>query len=409
MSKFSAIALGPIFLVLLTICVLRGAPWPCRIGKLPAIGTRLGRAAAGAGILLLVAFACWGAIWAVYGFRYLPSATPGWRFSFEDSTREEMPVLTRLVHEVDKRRLLPNVYSQGFLLQQFRGAGRDAFLSARIRKNGWWYYFLFAFLIKTPVSLILFLFGGLIFCALKWQVFYENALFVLVPICLYMGAAMASGLNIGLRHILPIYPFVILLAALCGAELLRAKRLGVVGLLGVLCLFWLFEVARVFPHDLAFFNSFIGGPQNGYKYLADSNIDWGQDLEGVKRWMDKQGVKQISLDYFGFADPSYYGIQYKTIGRGTEHFIPPRLPGYVAVSVTLLDGIGLTSADRSFYRALIARQPSAVIGYSIRIYWANERWWPSSAPAEQTTGTTTKTRVLSRVGAQGPGLSQAAQ
>ena len=184
-SKFSAIALGPIFLVLLTICVLRWAPWPCRIGKLPAIGTRLGRAAAGAEI-------CWS----------LPHAgAPSGRSTASGICRMQRRAgasalkiarakrcrcLRDWCMRVDKRRLLPNVYSQGFLpaVQGRRPRG----LSCGHHQEKW-LVVLFPLCIsdQNPVSLILFLFGGLIFCALKWQVFYENALFVLVPLCLYMG------------------------------------------------------------------------------------------------------------------------------------------------------------------------------------------------------------------------------
>ena len=382
-SKFSAVVLGPVLLVILAIRALQPAPWPCKIGKLPEIRTRLGRATTGAGILLLVAFTCWAAIWAVYGFRYLPSSSSAWKYSFDRSpaARDKAPLVTRVVHWTDENRLLPNAFSQGILLQQIKSHGREAFLDGAINKTGWWYYFPVAFLIKTPIPLVVFFLGGLIFCAVKWKDFFGNALFVLVPLCLYLGVAMSSGLDIGLRHILPIYPFVILLAALCAAEFMRAKRRLVVGVLGLLCVFWLFEFARVYPHNLAFFNSFIGGPQNGYKYLTDSNIDWGQDLKGLKRWMDQQGVKQVNLAYFGVADPSYYGIQCTYIPGGTfysglrKQLSPPQLPGYVVVSDTVLDGTDLPELGRIFYKPILEREPNAVIGYSIRIYWVNDRWW----------------------------------
>jgi hypothetical protein len=229
--------------------------------------------------------------------------------------------------------------------------------------------------------LILLFAGGLILCAVKWKTFLANTIFVLAPLCIYGAVAISSDMNIGLRHILPIYPFIILLAAFCAGKLIQTKRGIVVVLAGALCLFWLFEFARVYPHNLAFFNSFVGGPANGYKYLTDSNVDWGQDLKGLKRWMDTQGVKQINLVYFGIADPAYYGIQYTRLPGGSVHTLlqnplaPPQLPGYVAISTTILDGVYLTREGRAFYAPLADREPVANIGHSINIYWVGDRWW----------------------------------
>ncbi len=382
-SKFSAVVLGPIVLVCLVIRGLQRVPWPCTIGKLITIRGYSGRAVACAGILLLVTIACWAAIWAVYGFRYLPSQTPGWRYNLDEDAglHSLSPTIADEVHWINANHLLPNVYSEGFLLQQLRSRGRYAFLDGKIRPNGWWYYFPFAFLIKTPISLIIFFLGGLVFCTVKWRSFWRDALFVLVPLSLYLAAAMSCDLNIGLRHILPIYPFVILLAALSATEFIRTKRRIAIPIVCMLCVFWLFEFSRVYPHDLAFFNSFIGGPQNGYKYLADSNVDWGQDLKGLKRWMDEQGVSQVNLAYFGPTPPSYYGIQNVYLpgsmnaSRLKEKFSPPQLPGYVAISTMVLDGVYLSNTARAYYAPFADRKPIADIGYSIRVYWVRDRWW----------------------------------
>jgi hypothetical protein len=385
-SKFSAVVLGPILLIALMLRVIRSAAWPSEIRRLPDIRTRLGRVAAAACVLLVVALTCWVSIWAIYGFHYLPSSTPGWHYSFENdaATHSQGPVVSGLVRSINDLHLLPNAYSEGFLLQRARSHGRASFLDGEAKKDGWWYYFPVAFSIKTPVSLILLFLGGLVFCAVKWKTFFSDTFIILLALVFYMSAAMASDMNIGLRHILPIYPFIILLAALCAAQFIRVKRrrvVGVVGLLGILFAFWLFEFARVYPHDIAFFNSFIGGPQNGYRYLADSNVDWGQDLKGLKRWMDKQGVNQINLAYFGVADPSYYGIQCNYLpgapfySKLRKEITVPQLPGYVAISDTILDGEGQPRIIRQFYGPFAGRDPVAHIGYSIHIYWVDSRWW----------------------------------
>ncbi len=380
-SKYSAVVLGPIVVALLAIRALRATPWECRLGRFQEIRTRLGRIGAGAAIVALVAVACWSAIWAAYGFRYLPSPAPGWHYNFQanDILRARTPAIARAVEWIDERHLLPNAFSEGFLLGQSKAQGRSTYLAGKFSERGWWYFFPVAFLIKTPVSLVVLLLGGLFVCAARWRGFLRNGVFVLLPAGVYLAAAMTSHLNIGLRHILPVYPFVVLLAGLCVAGLMGVKWKGAIVALVVLGVFWLFEFARVYPHNLAFFNQLIGGPQNGGKYLADSNLDWGQDLKPLKRWMDENGVTRINLAYFGTADPAYYGISC-TYLPGSPFFVDdqialPELPGYVAVSTTVLDGVYLDQAGRAFYKPLLEKEPVAVIGYSIRVYWMDNRWW----------------------------------
>ena len=143
----------------------------------------------------------------------------------------------------------------------------------------------------------------------------------------------------------------------------------------------LLEPALVYPHTIAFFNVLAGGPAHGSEYLVDSNIDWGQDLKPLKQWMVDNNVPHINLAYFGFADPRYYGIDC-TFLPGSPGWVPaelvraPQLPGYVAVSATLLRGVyASTPAEREFYAGLARRTPIATIGYSIFVFKMDQRWW----------------------------------
>jgi hypothetical protein len=384
-SKFSALVLGPIILVLLVIRVVTGTPWACRIGKSKGIFSRAGKALAAVTIVGLLALASWGMIWTVYGFRYALNPAPaGRQFQFENdpSLQRRTPSLAKTVAWINSHRLLPNAYTEGFLLGQAKAQLRGAFLAGQYSLKGWWYYFPAAFLIKTPVSLLLLMIGGLVICAKRWRTFMQDEVFLLVPIVCCLAPAMTAKLNIGLRHILPIYPFVLLLATLAMAELLRNKQKSAYAVLVALSLFWLFEFARVYPHYLAFFNQFVGGPRHGYEYLVDSNLDWGQDLKPLKKWMDKNNVQHINLAYFGTADPAYYGIQC-TYLPGSPFFAEdrvklPQLPGYVAVSATNLRGVYLDDLGRAFYARLLEQQPVAGIGHSIYVYWMDKPWWVTS-------------------------------
>ena len=102
-----------------------------------------------------------------------------------------------------------------------------------------------------------------------------------------------------------------------------SRRSAFVAGVSLLVLLEAIEVVAVHPYELSFFNRLIGGPKNGYKYLADSNLDWGQDLKGLKQWMDRNGVRHINLDYFGTADPSYYGIEYTALPGSLRMGISP--------------------------------------------------------------------------------------
>ncbi len=366
-SKFTALMLGPIVAVLLGVAVVR---------------LRTLRFTRALGIIGLLAVTTWLAIWAGYGFRYTPSASTTWLFRFQDDAlvQQRIPRLGRVVNWIDDHRLLPNAYTQGFLIGQAKAQLRGAFLAGRNSVEGWWYYFPVAFLMKAPVALIILFVGGLVVYVKRWrQLGLENEMFVVLPIVLYLGSAMFARLNIGLRHILPIYPFVLLLAAAAVKELTDAKSKRGWIVLGVLTTFWLFEFGRVYPNTLAFFNQAVGGPRNGYRYLADSNLDWGQDLKPLKKWMERNSVSHINLAYFGTADPAYYHIDCTylpgTDFPGEQSIEPPQLPGYVAVSATILDGVYLSEQGQAFYKPLRDAEPVADIGHSIRVYWMERPWW----------------------------------
>jgi hypothetical protein len=361
-TKFSAAPLGPIVLALLIV----------------AVCVRAIRAVRAALLLAVMVAVTFGSIWAAYRFRYLPSASPAWRFEFQtDATSiERIPKLTRLVGWIDAHRLLPNAYTQGFLLGQTKAQKRSAFFHGKFSNEGWWYFFPVAFAIKTPVAVVLLFVAG-VSCCLRIKELWRNRLYLLLPVAAFLGLAMVAKLNIGLRHVLPVYPFVLLLAGVLFAELARKKWEGFALVACIALLATAAELIRIGPNHLAFFNEFVGGPRNGYKWLADSNLDWGQDLKRLKYWMQDNRIARINLSYFGTADPAYYGINCTQI-LGAPFFAKvemPRLPGYVAVSVTTLSGVYFNERERAIFRPLLDREPDARIGYSIHVYWLDRPWW----------------------------------
>lgn len=204
------------------------------------------------------------------------------------------------------------------------------------------------------------------------------AAFLVAPPVFYIACASAANLNIGVRHILPAYPHILAVAAIAASVLWTRGAMARV-LVVALYVANVLEFGMVYPHSLTFFNAAVGGPSNGHRYLVDSNLDWGQDLQPLHRWMVDNDVRQIALAYFGTADPAYHGIRHVRLPSGPGFAmgdVPPLpLPGYVAVSETVLAGPYLDDKGRAFYRPFRDIEPHAVIGNSIRVYWMTRPWW----------------------------------
>lgn len=364
-TKFSAVLLGPIVLALLALSVA----WRSAITPKAAVGI--------IGLLGATAFV---AIWAICGFQYAPSESGTWLLHLQDiaPVRQAVPNVAKVVGWIDARQLLPNIFTQGFLFCLATLQEQSAFLAGQYSNVGWWYYFPVAFLIKTPIALLALLLAGVLLCVRRpRELGSANEAFVVLPIVVYLGFAMASAFNIGVRHILPIYPFVILIAAAAGRKLLVAHRTWNRIALATLTTLAIAEFGGVWPHTLTFFNQLVGGPPNGFKYLADSNLDWGQGLKGLGQWMNRNGVDHVNLAYFGQADPVYYHISSTPLPVGFDEkpTTKPELPGYVAIGATVLSGVYLEPVWQLFYRPFHDRQPVADIGNSIRVYWVDE--WPT--------------------------------
>src|SRR5262249_5440140 len=144
-------------------------------------------------------------------------------------------------------------------------------------------YHLYAAAIKTPIPLLLLLPAG-VAVAIRRRRDWMEPLLVLGPIVLVVAASCFDPANIGLRRILPAYPFAILAASQAGR--LGMPRVPKAIVLGALAVWQLASVVRITPHHLSYFNELVGGPTRGLLYLDDSNIDWGQDLPSLRRWLD---------------------------------------------------------------------------------------------------------------------------
>jgi len=294
-----------------------------------------------------------------------------------EANRQRLP---RLAESVDRNHPVGYVFhrfgkafrvpAHPYLLGLYRVAvhnseGHDSYLLGKQSLKGRWYYFPVAFAVKTPsVVLVLTLLsiGALLLAPPKGESFRWIAL--ALPMLLYFGFSMTSGINIGLRHLLPVYPFLFAIIAAAFFRLpLRQK--SQTALLGLVVLLQAFEVASIHPHYLAFFNGLSGGPLAGPDYLVDSNIDWGQDLKNLKRYMESHQLDNICLSYFGSAEPSYYGITGKHLPTSDDMQGRGAVDCVAAISVTLLRDVYTRPGSFEWLRE---RQRADHVGYSIWIY-----------------------------------------
>jgi hypothetical protein len=276
-----------------------------------------------------------------------------------------------------------NPYFAGIEYQKGRAAiGHPNFLMGHYAESGWWYFWIVVFLLKTPIPTMIFLaISAMLMLRQLASRRWLNEAFLLIPSAAIFGFFCFNGQAKGLRYILPIYPFLFVFAA-GAAQWLLSRRLRAVACLAALT-WYMASSFWIHPHYLAYFNELGGGPDNGYKYLVDSNLDWGQDLKGLKRFMLQHGISRINLSYFGSDSPERYGISYVPLpsfllrdGDRRHHDSDP--PGWFAISATSLQAVYFL--DRDEFAQFKALKPVAKIGYSIFIYHINRRQASESPP-----------------------------
>ena len=159
----------------------------------------------------------------------------------------------------------------------------------------------------------------------------------------YAAFAIPAPLNIGHRHILPIYPA---LFVACGAvvHLLRKNRIFATAI-AVLLIAQIADSVAARPDYLPYFNQLAAGPGRGYEHLVDSSLDWGQDLPGLNRWIENHRTVDdrtpIYLAYFGTADPRWYAVNAEMILPENQFSTTPShlTRGTYCISATLLQSV----------------------------------------------------------------------
>jgi 4-amino-4-deoxy-L-arabinose transferase-like glycosyltransferase len=377
--KFSGVLIPPLVTLLLLTRAVLPEPWQIFGRNLNSCPRRL----LGALVVMLVTGAITlFAIWAAYRFRYLPTPGAG-EFDFTPhvqqaaekayflkhdmmptpSSTAPTPLMVRMILALNDRHLLPQSWLFGLLYTYHTSLVRPGYFLGQISDTGWWYYFPLVMLFKTPIATLIALAAATFVLLRRRAKSMWLILCLSMPVALYGFNALTTSLNLGIRHILPLYPFFFLVIAIA---LARFQRTWVVIALLVAVGG---ESLLAHPHYLPFFN--FAFRSNRLSLLSDSNLDWGQDLPALADWQQRHPNDKLYLCYFGSADPAFYGIKYTNLPSGyflnplTEY---PVVPGVLAVSATKLQGVYVYPDNNAFYTHLRNQPPREILGGSIYLF-----------------------------------------
>jgi len=236
-------------------------------------------------------------------------------------------------------------------------SGRVYYLDGEISDSGWSFFFLKAFAYKTPIPLLIILLSALIWWFIDKELITNKMGWIALALLCFVLALATKKVNLGLRYLLSVYPFLFLFAG----ALVRISKFkpGLLALIGWLAI----EVFAAHPHYISYFNQFIPPEQKRF-HLVDSNLDWGQDLPALAAWQKDNKVKEIRLGYFGTANPEAYGVKYEPLPfflqekwTGSSEL---ELKGVIAVSATLLQGV--YNRPSGYYAPLRQRKPDVILG-----------------------------------------------
>ena len=374
---------GLLALFMIGILGVCEAAWPTRSVASEADGTAsdsrkrfgFGRLTLALGIVTVAAVII---LWSFYGFRY--SARPAGLAidpPFEETAAHVSNLaLSETLLTVSKFRLLPESYLYGIADISGVNDFYTAYLFGKVYPHGSHWYFLWVLLIKSTLPFLILLACALVLVARGKLGGRREVLFLTIPPLFYLLIAMASHMNIGVRHILPMYAFLYVLTAGGAALLWRRSRVWA----AVICVLLAWQAVgslRVYPDYMAYANEAWGGPSATHKYLSDSNTDWAQQLIATKKYLDQRGIKDCWFVFFaqGAIDPASYGIPCKPLPIIETIWwldipldTPKTINGTVLVSASDVAGFEFGPPPLNPYEQFKYVTPKDVIGHGVNVY-----------------------------------------
>jgi 4-amino-4-deoxy-L-arabinose transferase-like glycosyltransferase len=364
-TKHSGILLAPM-LVLLIAWEILCAPKETR-AKLTLRLT--GALAAIAVIAVLV-------LWSFYGFRYtarpdglrLSTSLPDYAAPLSHLSRSAVLAIARF-------HLLPESYLMGLVDVKRMAEFYPTFILGKIYPHGQWWYFPFVILVKTTLGMLA-LVTLAAFAIITGRLRKRRELaFVLIPWLVYLAVAILAGMNIGSRHILPLYALAAILAG-AGLVALASQNARWAWVGAALIFAHIASSIAAFPNFIPYANEAWGGQRNVRHLLSDANVDWGQQLLQVKHWQNSHPDEECWFAYFARPeiDPATYGIHchalptIDTLWLGGSDIIPPDIHGTVLISVGDLSGCEWPSSAMNPYRNFANLEPAESIDYGVLVY-----------------------------------------
>ena len=378
-SKHSGIMIVPILIALSLLELLRSRQeqWDPATGE--ALGGPFSRQLLHwAGRMIAIFAIAVAVLWGFYGLRFSARpngeamTTPLAQFIINAQAQgTHGSVLTVVIPAIAKSHLLPEAYLYGLVdVLNVSDPGQPPFLLGKLYPHGRWFYFPIVFFIKSTLGFLALLGLAILFGPWRgpdrfWKLFY-----LVVPPAIILLVAMQSGLNIGYRHILPIVPFLCILIAAGVTALWQRSRPWRIAV-AVLLFCHVVSSLLAYPNYLPYSNEAWGGPAKTYRYLTDSNVDWGQGLYQARDYLLKNGIKDCWIAYDGAASPAYYGIPCKKLpgNAGDAGTVPPdQVDGTLLLSDLTLSGIEWEPGELNPYHRFFNMTPAANIGGAILVY-----------------------------------------
>lgn len=399
LMKFTLLLLVPAFVIMTLLYALLN-PAPAKIRDI----ARYVFLSMGAGLigLLLVASVYQAQIWNYPQTHQIRDTTA------DLAPNKITPVKNLVLFMAENPVLRPLAqYARGIVMASQRAAfGNTTYFKGEISASGFSSYFPALYSTKEPLAFHIINFiiplgfaflllkeflkkksGGSFFSsAISWIRENFTVISFFIFINMYWASALLGNLNIGIRHLLPIYPFAFLLLSWGCKELYI--RLGEIskkvlaGSILLLSVWYAGASLSAFPHYLSYYNELAGGIDQGYKIAVDSNYDWGQDFYRLRDFIRENKIDKIFLDYFGGESPAYWlGEKYvkldplKEEGLALSEQSEPK--GWVAVSLNqFMGGIAKPAPGydqpSGYYQWLLQYTPVAKAGTSIFIYHIGE-------------------------------------